>query len=136
MFGLIIEEIPINPQEKPAASPEIPTDILEIHEDIKETPPNKRGRPAGAKNKAKPRPEPAPKPKANTKKRIEYDEEESISGEEEDIPPPRRSRRESVHPPDLDRHALAADVLTILQQQRYDRTNARRSHYASWFQNM
>ena len=128
-----IEEIPIEPQETPAASAEIPTGDPEIHEDITEKPaPQKRGRPLGAKNKA---PKPAPKPKSKPKAKIAtiYEDEEDS---EEEMPPRRRSRREPVHPPELDRHALAADVLTILQQQRYDRTNARRSHYASWFQNM
>ncbi len=132
-----IEEIPINPPEIPTASAEIPTDIPEIHEDIQSigednSAPKKRGRPLGAKNKA---PKPAPKPKSKPKAKIAtiYEDEEDS---EEEMPPRRRSRREPVHPPELDRHALAADVLTILQQQRYDRTNARRSHYASWFQNM
>ena len=115
--------------------PEIPADIEETQTDIQEKPaPKKRGRPLGAKNRA-PKPKPAPKPKSKPKAKIAtiYEDEEDSA---EEMPPRRRSRREPVHPPELDRHALAADVLTILQQQRYDRTNARRSHYASWFQNM
>ena len=54
-------------------------------------------------------------------------------------PPPRRARavREAPHTQmEIDRRALAADVLGILQEQRYQRTSARRNHYASWFQNM
>ena len=39
-------------------------------------------------------------------------------------------------PLQLDRHALASEVLGILQQQRYQRTTAKRNHYASWFENM
>ena len=127
-----IEDIPIESQETPAASAEIPTGDPEIHEDITEKPVHKkRGRPLGAKNKA---PKPAPKPKSKPKAKITTVYEDDEDSEEE--MPPRKTRREPVPPPDLDRHALAADVLTILQQQRYDRTNARRSHYAAWFQNM
>ena len=32
-----------------------------------------------------------------------------------------------MHPPELDRHALAADVLTILHEQRNNRTKAKRA---------
>ena len=126
------EEIHIEPQEAPAAPTEIPADIPGNSEDIQEKPaPKKRGRPAGAKNK----PKPAPKPKSKAKAKITTVYEDDEDSEEE--MPPRRSRREPVHPPELDRHALAAEVLTILQQQqRYDRTNTKRTHYASWFQNM
>ena len=92
------------------------------------------GRPAGAKNK--PKPPPKPKPKAKAKKEPEYED----YSEEDETPPPRRSmeRRGGVQqqPQELDRHALASEVLNILQQQRYNQTSARRSHYASWFANM
>lgn len=50
---------------------------------------------------------------------------------EEEEPPPRRRQ-----PAEMDRHQLAAEVLGLLQQQRYNQTTARRSHYASWFANM
>ena len=102
--------------------------------------PKKRGRPAGAKNKAKPAPK--PKPKAKQKKPVtEIEYEEYTESEEEEAPPPRRrasmSREEQpVSERELDRHALASDVLNILQQQRYQRTTAKRNHYASWFENM
>ena len=125
---------------------EIPTETLEIPQvaqeaTVKEEPsasqdiPKKgRGRPAGAKNKAKSKPAPAPataKPKPKAKKKpIEYEP----SSEEEATPPPRRRRVEQ--PVEMDRHALASDVLNILQQQRFQRTNAKRSHYASWFDNI
>jgi len=123
-----IEEIPLEPHEPSENTQEIAADILENPEEIQPTP-KKRGRPAGAKNKAKPKPAPKPKPKA--KKPLEYEEE----SEEEEIPPPRR-RASFVQPQELDRHALASEVLGILQQQRYQRTTARRNHYASWFENM
>ena len=124
-----IEEIPIEAEVQPEKEEkEIENNTQEIEEIQEETPIKKsRGRPPGAKNKAKaqPKPPPAPKPKAKTKKvRAPVYEEES--SEDEDYQP--------TQP--LDRHALASDVLSILQQQRFQRTSARRSHYASWFNNM
>ena len=94
-----------------------------------ETPPapKRKGRPPGAKNKPKP-PAPKPKPKAKVKKQPEYEEYES----EEEEPP----RRRSTQAAEVDRHQLAAEVLGLLQQQLYNQTTARRSHYASWFANM
>ena len=104
--------------------------------------PKRRGRPAGAKNKAKPAPAPvapaqrapraaappAAKPKAKRRVVVPSSDESS----EEDQPAPRASRA----PPELDRRALAADVLGLLQEQRMSRTVAKRNHYASWFENM
>jgi hypothetical protein len=130
-----IEEIPINSADA------VETELTppEENQDIKDIPKKGRGRPAGAKNKAKPKPAPAtakPRPKVKQKKPIEYEESES---EEEEAPPPRRrvSRSRVAQPMEfaesLDRHALASDVLNILQQQRYERTTAKRNHYASWF---
>ena len=93
--------------------------------------PKRKGRPPGAKNKPKPpAPKPKPKPKAKVKKQPEYEEYES---EEEESPP---ARRRVSQPAEVDRHQLAAEVLGLLQQQRYNQTTARRSHYASWFANM
>ena len=125
-----IEEIPIDIQETAQ-------EITEDNQAIQEIPKKRNGRPAGATNKPKPKAAPAaakPKPKAKQKKLpIEY-EEESDSEEEEAPPPPRR--RGAERPAEVDRHALASDVLNILQQQRYQRTSAKRNHYASWFDNM
>jgi hypothetical protein len=124
-----IEEIPIEshdpPDETLASIPETPEEIQPA--------PKKRGRPVGAKNKAKPKPPPAPKPKAKQKKQVEY--EEYTESEEEETPPPRRRVR-AEQPVELDRHALASEVLGILQNQHYQRTSARRNHYASWFENL
>ncbi len=127
-----IEEIPIGAEDVAEENTEIQPIIEEKSEDIQtnKPAPKKRGRPAGAKNKAKPKP--APKPKAKQKKPVEYEEYEE--SEEEETPPPRRRVR--VQPVEVDRHALASEVLGILQQQRYQRTSARRNHYASWFENM
>ena len=151
----VIEEIPIEAQDIPENThwgEDIQETTEEIQEHINSTddiPKKGRGRPAGAKNKPKPKPAPAaakPKAKSKAKKPIEYEESES---EEEEAPPPRRRGRQvsGIQPPltlthererevEFDRHALAADVLGILQQQRYQRTTAKRNHYASWFENM
>ena len=132
-----IEEIPINAGEAQESEKNIPENNEEIPEDIPENTaaPKKRGRPAGAKNKPKP-PAPKakqkPKPKAKTKEQPEY---EDWSEEDEEPPPPRR-RAARQEPMELDRHALAGEVLSILQQQRYNQMSARRNHYASWFTNM
>ena len=127
-----IEEVPIETPEIPQATQE--ADVEEVPSASQDVPKKGRGRPAGAKNKAKSKPAPAPataKPKPKAKKKpIEYEEQ---SSEEEATPPPRRRREQPV---EMDRHALASDVLNILQQQRYQRTNAKRSHYASWFDNL
>ena len=124
-----IEEIPIDTQETAIDTHETNQEI-EPTQEI--TPaPKKKGRPPGARNKTKASAASnpvVPKQKAKPKKKriVEYEYES-----EEEIPLPRRkSSQETV------RHALAAEVLGLLQQQRYARTNARRSHYASWFGNM
>ena len=122
--------------EIPLETEEFTENTQEITENTEEKPaPKKRGRPPGAKNRAKapPPPPPTPKPKAKKKKPVEYEEYEE--SEEEETPPPRRRARQE-QPVELDRNALASEVLGILQQQRYQRTSARRSHYASWFENL
>ena len=128
-----IYEIPINSEDIREITQDIPQDIPEKQTISEDIPKRSRGRPAGAKNKPKPKPKTAPKPKAKQKKPVEYDEYEES---EEEQTPPRKRVRLQEQPPELDRHALASEVLNILQQQRYDRTTARRSHYASWFANM
>ena len=129
-----IEEIPLEPQEPSENAEEMqpprsgPEDtVQENPEEIKPAP-KKRGRPVGAKNKPKP---PAAKAKAKPKAKAapQYESE----SDEDEAPP---VRRRPTQPQELDRHALASEVLNILQQQRYDRTTARRSHYAAWFANM
>jgi len=134
-----IQEIPIEPEGPPENTQEICHGLASIPENPEEIQPapKKRGRPPGSKNvKPKPKPAPKPKPKAKQKKQVEY--EEYTESEEEETPPPRRrvSRGRAEQPVELDRHALASDVIGILQQQRYQQTNARRNHYASWFSNM
>ena len=128
-----IEEIPISAEGAQENVQDIPEDNQETAQEIPENAPapKKRGRPSGAKNKPKPKPAPKPKTKAKAKE-PEY---EDYSEEEEEPPPPRR-RAVRQEPVELDRHALASEVLGILQQQRYQRTTARRSHYASWFANL
>ena len=142
-----IEEIPLDAVEAPEAVPEVEERAARAQsahiQEVDVPAPKKRGRPPGVKNKAKAPPAPKAKPKA---KRKAYGREaparsavppspaESSSGE--DTPPP-RARRPARHTPEpLDRRALAADVLGLLQEQRMSRGVARRNHYASWFQNM
>jgi len=124
-----IEEIPIEAEDPSENTQEMLATNQENPEEIQPAP-KKRGRPVGAKNKPKPL---AAKPKAKPKAKAAppYDSE----SEEDEAPPPRPHGR-SGQPRELDRHALASEVLNILQQQRYDRTTARRSRYASWFANM
>ena len=134
-----IEEIPIGAEDIPQNDQDIAQDIPETAHVSDNIPKKGRGRPAGAKNKPKPKPAPkAPKTKEKAKQKkpvteIEYEEYEEESEEEEAPPSCRRTRPPPV---EVDRHALASDVLNILQQQRYQRTNAKRNHYASWFENM
>jgi len=124
-----IQEIPLDAVEAPEAVPEV-EDIQEVEAPA----PKKRGRPPGVKNKAKAPPAPKAKPKAKRKAYVPPSPAESSSGE--DTPPP-RARRPAHHTPEpLDRRALAADVLGLLQEQRMSRGVARRNHYAAWFQNM
>ena len=125
------EEVPIQPEDYLENAGDSAQDIPETTNIPEDIPKKGRGRPAGAKNKPKPAPKPKPKPKA--KKPVEYEEYEE--SEEEETPLPRRRARQE-QPVELDRHALASDVLGILQQQRYQRTTAKRNHYASWFENM
>ena len=138
-----IQEIPLDTkdtQEHIQNNDEVNEETNNIPHQGEDIPKKGRGRPAGAKNKPKP---PAPsKPKAKPKakhKKIEEEYEEYTESEEE-APPPRRRAQSSIQAPlqgaELDRHALAADVLGILQQQRYQKTSARRNHYASWFANL
>ena len=119
-----IEEIPLAIEESTENNQEIPEHIPKSN--AQEVVPKKKGRPVGAKNKPKPK----PKPKTKTKKPVEYEEEEES---EEDETPPRRRVRPQEQSHEMDRHALASEVLGLLQQQRLDRTSARRNHYASWF---
>ena len=134
-----IQEIPIESTVSgTTAEPTVPdVPSTQVPPETAEEPPKRgRGRPAGAKNKAKPKAAPPPpttppaKPKPRPKKKpVEYEESESA---EEKAPAPRRRAQQA--PVEVDRHALASDVLSILQQQRFQRSNARRDHYASWFQ--
>jgi hypothetical protein len=133
-----IQEIPLDAVEAPEAVPEVEERAARAqsahNQEVEAPAPKKRGRPPGVKNKAKAPPAPKAKPKAKRKAYVPPSPAESSSGE--DTPPP-RARRPARHTPEpLDRRALAADVLGLLQEQRMSRGIARRTHYASWFQNM
>ena len=120
-----IQEIPLD---------DIPEEVVEEEPEVVVAAPKKRGRPAGALNKAKaapkppkPKPAPAPAPKTKAKKKRYVPPSPSSSEDEE----PR-----AVRAPEVDRRTLAAEVLGLLQDQRVSRGMARRQHYATWFQNM
>ena len=127
-----IQEIPLDAVEAPEPTHETVEDIQEIEAPA----PKKRGRPPGARNstKAKPAPPPVPKPKPKRKKAYVPPSPEESSGE--CTPPPRARSTRTYAPEPVDRRALAAEVLDLLQDQRVSRGMARRNHYASWFQNM
>jgi len=134
-----IQEIPLDAQAMEAEIPAGPPPSESALEDP--VAPKKRGRPAGAKNKAKAAPKaPAPPPapaKAKPKKKAPVYEETSSSEEESQVAAPRLRRQRSVPAQQpMDTRSLAADVLDLLQSQRMSRTMQRRNHYASFFQNM
>lgn len=131
-----IEEIPVDSEE---IMENIQENIQETINNDEEIPPapKKKGRPPGSRNRIKeeeppketPKAKPRPKAKApKPKKKVEEEEEE-------EEPPPRRRRVQQV-PVEVDRHALAADVLNLLQQQKHNRSAQKRALYASWFENM
>ena len=137
-----IQEIPLDNTEEAANIEEIPEEIQETAEIIEEIPeentpaPKKRGRPVGAKNKAKPKPKAQVKTRAKPvakRKEVQY-EEYSYSEEEEEEPPRRRAMY--AQQPMYDSHSIASEVLTILQSQRHNAKNARRTQYAQWISQM
>ena len=119
-----IQEIPLDAVEAPEPTHETVEDIQEIEAPA----PKKRGRPPAARNSTKAKSAPPPPPKPKPKRKKAYVPPSPDSSEEE-APRARRA-------PELDRRALAAEVLDLLQDQRVSRGMARRNHYASWFQNM
>ena len=135
-MATIIEEIPIVSEEAQ------PDEVDPVTEDapVEEEPapgPKRRGRPAGAKNKAKPK-----VVAAKPKKKAPPPPSESESEEEEYEPPPRRKTRsrapvqeEYEEEPPLDPRQVAAEMLTMLSQRNVDRNQAKRQKYASWFPN-
>ena len=128
-----IEEIPLDNQETAQDIPENVEETQDIQEETVAEPPapKKKGRPPGAKNKPKPKAPPpkAAPPKPKPKKKPVVEEEEYEESEEEEYEPRRRV-------PEIDRHALASEVLGLLQQQRYNQATRKANHYRSWFQNM
>ena len=134
-----IKEIPLEA--------EIPQEIED--QEIQEEPPKAtaKGRPKGAKNKPKEKAAPAPKVKKAPAKKTKAPVYESEEESEEEEPvlkkrnaPPQVFQRGSglqlgaeAVAPELDRRALAADVLQLLSEQKFNRASARRNHYASWF---
>ena len=136
-----IQEIPLDNTEEAANIEEIPEEIQESAEITKETAeetkpaPKKRGRPVGAKNNAKPKPKVQVKKAKPVAKRKEVQYEDYSYSEEEEEEPPRR-RAMYAQQPMYDSHSIASEVLTILQSQRHNAKNARRTQYAQWVAQM
>ena len=135
-----IEEIPLEAPNQETVEEAPPARREALPQTAEETTaPKKRGRPPGAKNKSKVEAlvevsalrdssavKAVPKAKAvPVKAKVKRVVEEYSSSEEEAATIPRA--------PELDRRALAAEMLEMLSQQRHGRANARREHYASWF---
>ena len=141
-----IEEIQINAEENKEPDAEEKTEEIE---ETEETPaPKKRGRPPGSLNKTTKKPEAKKEPKKAEPKKAEPKKVEpkkkkppkrpvveESSSEEEEYEEPRRSVRHHVPNAEIDRRALAAEMLTMLQDQHYNKSQMRRNHYASWFKN-
>ena len=133
-----IEEIPIVSEEaQPDEQADPLTDEVPVEEQEPTAPaPKRRGRPAGAKNKAKPK-----VVAAKPKKKAPPPPSESESEEEEYEPPRRKTRsrapvqEEYEEEPPLDPRQVAAEMLSMLSQRNVDRNAAKRQKYASWFPN-
>ena len=132
-MATIIEEIPIVSEEAQPDEVDPVTEDAPVEEEPTAPAPKRRGRPAGAKNKAK------PKVVAAKIKKKAQPPSESESEEEEYEPPPRRKRsrapvqEEYEEEPPLDPRQVAAEMLTMLSQRNVDRNQAKRQKYASWF---
>ena len=131
-----IVEVPLEPlAEEP---------VSEENTVVQEPPKRGRGRPHGSKNKPKaalpapPPPEPLPAPapkmkakaKASKKRRPVYVQYEEDSESSEEQRPPRKR----AAAPELDRTALAAEVLGLLSQTHAAKATARQNNYRAWFQ--
>ena len=135
-MATIIEEIPIVSEEAQPDEVDPATEDAPVEEQEPIAPaPKRRGRPAGAKNKAKPK-----VVAAKTKKKAPPPSE-SESDDEEYEPPRRKTRsrapvqEEYEEEPPLDPRQVAAEMLTMLSQRNVDRNQAKRQKYASWFPN-
>jgi hypothetical protein len=141
-MATIIEEIPIVSEE---AQPDEQAEIIEAPVEEEPIAPKKRGRPAGAKNKAKPKIVAAPKAAKSKRKAPPPPPSEDEEESEEETPPtpiPMR-RRARVPPPQeeyeeepaMDPRLVAAEMLQMLSQRHAGRTQAKKAKYASWFPN-
>ena len=137
-MATIIEEIPIVSEEAQPDEVDPATEDAPVEEQEPIAPaPKRRGRPAGAKNKAKPK-----VVAAKPKKKAPPPPSESESEEEEYEPPPRKHERKTraapreeseEEEPVLDARQVAAEMLSMLSQRNVDRNQAKRQKYASWF---
>ena len=132
----MIEEIPIDINEEAPPEPDVIDEPLPTIEEAPQ--PKRRGRPAGAKNKAKPKVVVAKrKPRAPPPPPSDDEEEE---GEEEEYEPPQIRRTRSRAAPEyeeevVDARSVATEMLQMLSQRNANRNQAKRNKYASWFPN-
>ena len=133
-----IQEIPIVSEEAQPDEVDPVTEEAPVEEEPTAPAPKKRGRPAGAKNKAKPKIVARPKKKTPEPPPSDDSEEEE---EEEPPPPPRRTRSRAAPAPEyeeeeiVDARSVAAEMLQMLSQRHVDRNHAKKQKYASWFPN-
>ena len=124
-----IEEIPIVSEEAQPDEVDPVTEEVPVEEEPTAPAPKKRGRPAGAKNKAKPKIVARPKKKAPPPPPSDDEEEES---DEEPPPPPRRTRSRAAPAPEyeeeeiVDARSVAAEMLQMLSQRHVDRNHAKK----------
>ena len=133
-----IEEIPIVSEEAQPDEVDPVTEEVPVEEEPTAPAPKKRGRPAGAKNKAKPKI--VGRPKKKTPEPPPSDDSEEESDEEPPPPPPRRTRSRAAPAPEyeeevVDARSVAAEMLQMLSQRNVNRNQAKRQKYASWFPN-
>jgi hypothetical protein len=137
-----IEEIPIDVSEEALPEPDaVVEEPLSPIEEEEAPAPKKRGRPAGAKNRAKPKVVAKRKPRAPPPPPSEDEEEEDDEPDTPRIPlrrthsrasaPSQREYEEEV----LDARSVAAEMLQMLSRRNADKHHAKRAKYASWFPN-
>ena len=127
-----IQEIPLDIEEDNENNADAEIIIEDNPEIVEDAPaPKRKGRPAGAKNKAK---APVVKPPVITVKAPVKKVKPIEPKKRKRVVVSSSSESEEEIAPVIDRHALAADMLQILSQQRNTKANAKRAHYASWFQ--
>ena len=130
---MAIQEIEIDTGEAPEPEEAEVQEAQEGAEEPSPPPPapKRRGRPAGAKNRAKPKAAPPP-PVIKRQRSRRPPTPESTSSEDEEPPSRRRAQPQHAQPEDPMR-VMAAEMLHLMQTQSMNRQQARANKYASWF---